>query len=303
MKNIKNVVAIGMGAIGCAYNSKIYDLNPDGLKVIAGGERGERYRKDGFIINGKRYDFKYTNPDDKSNPADLIIVSVKSNQLKQAICDIKNYVGSDTIIISLMNGITSEEIIGKEYGVDKILYALCIGIDGNRNGNNIKFSSYGSINFGEKTNKTYSTKVEAVKELFDRAQISYKIPENMMHELWYKFMVNVGINQSSAVLNKATYGVFQNNNYARELMELAMREVIMLSQKTGGNLNEDDMNNWYKVLSSMKPDSRTSMCQDILYGRKTEVDMFAGTVCELGKRYGIDTPVNKTLLNIIKTIE
>ncbi|MHC6180317.1 ketopantoate reductase family protein [Clostridium sp. JNZ X4-2] len=302
MNSIKNIAAIGMGAIGCAYDSKLYDLNPAGLKVIAGGERAERYKKNGFIINGKRYDFTYVDPEEKTEPADLIIVSVKSYQLCQAVEDMKNQVGKDTIIISLMNGITSEEIIGKKYGMDKMLYALCIAIDGNRKGNEISFSSYGNIVFGEKTNNIYSEKVQRIKELFDRADIAYSIPKDMMHSLWYKFMINVGINQASAVVRE-NYGVFQFVGAAKELMESAMWEVVRLSKKIGINLSGGDIEKWNKVLASMPPRSNTSMCQDIEYGRKTEVDIFAGTVCRLGEKYGVDTPVNRTLLNIIKAVE
>lgn len=302
MKSIKNISVIGMGAIGCAYNSKLYDMNPNGIKVIAGGERAERYKKNGFIINGKRYNFIYTSPQEKCEPADLVIVSVKANELNQAIIDINNHVGKDTIILSLMNGITSEEIIGKKYGMDKMLYSLCIAIDANRRENDIYFSSYGTIVFGEKFNTVYSEKVQAVKEVFSRAHISYEIPANMMHSLWWKFMINVGINQASAVL-RGTYGVFQNVEEAKDLMESAMWEVVAVSEKVGVNLDKNDIDRWYKVLETMNPDSKTSMFQDITYGRKTEVDMFAGTVCELGKKYNVDTPVNRTLFNIIKVIE
>ncbi|MCH3963647.1 MAG: ketopantoate reductase family protein [Clostridium sp.] len=302
MKTIKRISSIGLGAIGCAYNSKLYDLNPEGLRVIAGGERADRYRRDGFIINGKRYDFMYVDPKDRCEPADLIIVSVKANQLKQAVEDIKNHVGDNTIIISLMNGITSEKIIGSKYGMDKMLYALCIAIDGNRRGSHIEFSSYGSIAFGEENNRYHSEKVKAVEDLFERAGIQYEIPEDMKKSMWYKFMINVGINQTSAVLG-ATYGLFQNNDNARKFMESAMWEVIRLSQKAGANLNGNDIKKWYEVLDTMPKDSGTSMFQDIKYGRDTEVDMFAGTVCELGEKYNVDTPVNNTLLNIIKVIE
>ncbi|WP_446896964.1 ketopantoate reductase family protein [Clostridium sp. LBM24168] len=302
MKTIKKISAIGLGAIGCAYNSKLYDLNPEGLRVIAGGERARRYKKDGFIINGKHYDFTYIDPQEKCESADLILVSVKANQLEKAIEDIKNHVGDDTIIMSLMNGITSEEIIGSRYGMEKVLYSLCIAIDGNRNGNNIKFSSYGSIAFGEKSNSYYSEKVKVVRDLFEKAGIPYEIPEDMMKSMWYKFMINVGINQTSAVLG-GTYGLFQTNGNARDFMESAMWEVIKLSEKAGVNLSGDDIKKWYRVLDTMPKDSGTSMFQDIKYGRETEVDMFAGTICELGKKYGVDTPVNNTLLNIIKVIE
>lgn len=302
MGKIKNISLIGLGAIGCAYGSKIYDMNPEAIKVIAGGERAKRYREAGFFINGKKYNFKYVTPEEKCEPADLIIVAVKSNQLHKAIEDIKNHVGENTIILSLLNGITSEEIIGSVFGMDKMLYSLCVAIDANRDGNNINFSSYGNITFGEKNNTNYSQRVVAVKEIFEKAGIPYVIPEDMLHALWWKFMINVSINQCSAVL-RAKYGVFQSNTEARNLMDSAMMEVVKLSEKTGVNLNNEDIKKWYEVLYNMNPNSRTSMLQDVESGRKTEVDMFAGTVCELGNKYKLDTPVNRTLYNIIKVIE
>lgn len=301
MKKIKNISMIGLGAIGCTYASKLYDWNPECIKIIAGGERSERYKQNGFIINGKKYDFTYVDPDQKYEPDDLILVAVKSNQLSQAINDIKNHVGKDTIILSLLNGITSEEIIGEKYGMDKVLYSLCIG-DANRKGNKIDFSDIYCLNFGEKANIHYSEKVQAVKDLLESAKIHYKIPQDMMHSLWWKFMVNVGINQSSAIL-KGTYGTFQKSKDARELMESAMREVVRISVKVGVNLNDKDIEDWYKLLDKVAPNGRTSMCQDILFGRKTEVEIFAGTVCSLGKKYGVETPVNKTFYNIIKVME
>lgn len=291
-----------MGAIGCAYGSKLHDLAPENLRVIADGERIKRYREDGFIINGKPYSFNYVTPENETEPADLVIIAVKFTQLPQAIRDIRNHVGEKTIILSLLNGISSEEMIAESYGTDKILYSLCNAIDANREGNNVDFTTYGIIYFGEKTNTVYSEKVNAVKNLFDRAGIDYKIPENMMRALWYKFMVNVGINQSSAVTG-GRYGTFQTNQQAIDLMISAMREIISISEKAGIGLNEQDIQNQLDIFKKMNPEGRTSMLQDIESGRKTEVDMFSGTVCRLGEKYGVPTPVNRTLYRIIKTLE
>lgn len=299
--SINSISAIGLGAIGCTYYSKLYDYNPNIIKIVAGGERGLRYKKNGFVINGKKYDFTYVNPEEKCSPADLVIISVKSTQLAQALCDIKNHIGKNTIIISLLNGITSEKIIGEYFKTDNIIYSLCIG-DSNRDENRVDFSDMCHINFGEEKNDVYSENVKAVKELFDRSKINYNIPLDMIHELWWKFMVNVGINQVSAIL-KSNYGDFKKSGYAKELMNKAMFEVIELSKKAGVNLNEDDLNKWYKRLDSINPNSKTSMCQDIIYGRKTEVDIFAGTVCKLGENYDLDTPINRVFLDIIKAME
>jgi len=302
MKKIENISVIGVGAIGSAYTSKLYDMDPKCVKVIADRERAGRYVREGIFINDRLYKFNYVHPEEKCDPADLILIAVKYHNLKQTIKDIRNHVGKDTIIMPLLNGISSEEIIGAEYGMDKVLYALCVGIDAVRVQNNIQFSSYGQIQFGEKNNKAYSERVEAVKDIFDRANIEYSIPEDMIRAIWWKFMVNVGVNQASAVL-RAPYWVFQEIKEAHQFMESAMKEVVTLSQKIGINLKEDDMAQFVKTLKSLSPTGKTSMLQDVEAGRKTEVEMFSGTVCDLGKKYGVLTPVNEALFQMIRTIE
>jgi 2-dehydropantoate 2-reductase len=86
-------------------------------------------------------------------------------------------------------------------------------------------------------------------------------------------------------------------------MESAMREVMTIAKHLKIQLTEKDIENWYAILSGINPDGKTSMLQDIEAGRKTEVEMFAGKVVELGEKYGIPTPVNQTLLRIIKVME
>ena len=302
VRKIERVTVVGLGSLGAAYASKLYDLNPDSLSVLAGGERAARYKTEGIFINGKRYDFKYKSPEEAGEPADFILVAVKAYQLQQAIADMKHQVGEHTLILSVLNGITSEEEIGKVYGMDKLVYAASYGLTANREGNHIRFPSYGNLAFGEAVNEGYSDKVEAIRDLLERAGIPYNIPVNMLRSLWWKFMVNVGINQCSAVTG-GRYRLFQNCQQAKDLMEAAMREVILLSEKTGVFLNESDIGQWYEILNRLDPDSRTSMLEDIECRRRTEVDSFAGTVCDLGKKYGVDTTVNLTLYQAIKAIE
>jgi len=115
-------------------------------------------------------------------------------------------------------------------------------------------------------------------------------------------MVNVGANQASAV-RRANYGALRSSPEARELMDSAMREVITLAASLKVDLGEEDIGEWNKVLAGMNPEGKTSMFQDVEAGRKTEVEMFAGTVIELGKRYGVATPVNQRLFEELKRIE
>jgi 2-dehydropantoate 2-reductase len=141
-----------------------------------------------------------------------------------------------------------------------------------------------------------------VQEAFERAGAACETPVDMIRMLWWKFMINVGVNQSSAVM-RAPYGVFQSSSDAQALMDSLMSEVIVTAKRVGVNLDEKDLEAWYDVLNVLSPEGKTSMLQDIEAGRKTEVEAFAGKLVELGKNYGIPTPANQTVLRIIHVLE
>lgn len=302
MGNIKNVYFIGIGAVGGVYAARIQKNCPGCLKIIVDKERAERYRKSGILINGTKINFDFVHPDEIEETADLVIIAVKQHHLVQTIKDIKKLVGPDTTILSLLNGISSEEIIGKEYGMDKMLYSFCAGIDSTRIGTDIHFTNIGKIFFGDRLNSEASARVKSLCTFFDKAQVPYVIPENIIKEQWWKFMVNVGINQISAIL-RAPYGSFTTAGAARDLMLAASQEVVEISQKAGISLTEEDIKKYLNILETLSPLGKTSMLQDVEAGRMTEVDIFSGTVIELGLKYGIATPVNDVLYKIIKAIE
>lgn len=302
MRQIQTVYLCGLGAIGSSFADLLYKMDPQCIKIIADKDRIHRYTKDGIIVNGKKVPFQYIMPEESQPPADLIIIAVKYHQLQQSIADIQNFVGANTIILSFLNGIVSEEIIGCRYGMEKMLYSFVVATDALRVGTHMHFTKVGTVYLGEKNNQTYSPKLQAVLELFDRAGIPYVVPQDMIYELWWKFCMNVGINQVSAIL-KAPYGVFQTSPEAREIMEMACREVILLSRKAGVGLSDDSIQRYFDVVNTLSPEGKTSMLQDVEAGRKTEVEIFAGTVIALGEKYGIPTPVNDMLYRMIRVIE
>ena len=299
--SIEKVAIIGAGALGAAYGSILYEMDPGCVSFIASGARYEKLKRDGVVVNGKRYGIAVESPEE-ATPADLLIVAVKHHHLDQAIGEMKKAVGPATTILSVMNGIDSEERIGAVYGMDTVVYGLTLGIDAVREGNSVNYTNQGRIFFGEAKNPDMTDRVRRIHELFDRAGIAHVIPPDMIRSLWFKYMVNVGANQASAVL-RANYGALRSSPEARDLMDSAMREVIAIAGAIKVDLSEKDIGDWYKVLEGLNPEGKTSMFQDVEAGRKTEVEMFAGTVIELGKRHGVATPVNQRLFDELKRIE
>lgn len=299
--SIEKVAIIGAGALGAAYGSILYEMDPQSVSFIAAGGRYEKLNREGVVVNGKRYAITVENPEEAS-PAELLIVAVKHHHLDQAIGEMKKAIGPETTILSVMNGIDSEERIGAVYGIDKVVYGLTLGIDAVREGSSVNYTNQGRIFFGEPSNPGMTDRVRRIHELFDRAGIVHVIPPDMIRSLWFKYMVNVGANQTSAVL-RANYGALRSSPEARDLMDSAMREVIAIAGAIKVDLGEKDIGEWYKVLEGLNPAGKTSMFQDVEACRKTEVEMFAGTVIEMGKRYSIPTPVNQRLFDELKRIE
>ncbi len=302
MHKIQKVAIIGAGAMGSYFAGRFFDTDGFSTVLIAKGQRLDKLKTRGLVINGKSYPIPAIHPDEADSPVDLIIVALKHHHLEEAVQGLEKLVSDSTTIISVMNGLESEEYIGSIYGMNKVLYTISVAIDAVRHSNRTTYTKPGKHYFGEADNTRLSQRVLCVQEAFDRAKIVYETPKDMIRMLWWKFMINVGMNQASAVM-RAPYGVFQTSPDARGLMEALMKEVIALTDVLGVNLTNQDIEDWYKFLNVLSTQGKTSMLQDIEAGRKTEVEIFGGKVVELGKAHNVQTPFNQACLQIIHVLE
>ncbi|HSH42762.1 MAG TPA: 2-dehydropantoate 2-reductase [Arenicellales bacterium] len=298
------IAILGAGAMGGLYAWHFHRAPGFDVALVASGERAGRLRRDGLVVNGDPVAFQVFEPrreGEEPEPADLVIVAVKQHHLEQALDDVAPLVGEDTVFLSVLNGLDSEAVIAGRFGAGKVLYCIALAMDATREGNRITFQQPGRLHFGEARNTPASAKVRRVQEMLDRAGLAWQTPEDMLHAMWWKFMVNVGINQASAVM-RASYGVFNQSADARALMDALIGEVIAVSGPAGVPLGQTDLERWYEVLAGQPAAGKTSMLQDVEAGRATEVDIFAGKVIELGERYGVETPYNRAVYHILRVL-
>lgn len=231
MKDIKNVLICGVGAVGSIYADKIQNFDSDSLRVLVDEQRLKRYLDNPIVFNGKELNFNYVLPDENNYKADLIIIATKFYGLEDAINNIKNFITDDTVILSLLNGVTSEEIIAKAYGRDKLLYSYFIGHSAIRTGNSVVHDDVNTIVYGSE-NEADNENVLRVKKYFDKAGINYKIPEDIKHSLWLKFMLNVCANQPTAIL-RMTFGEMLENSCFMDFAIEVMKEVQAIAKAEG----------------------------------------------------------------------
>lgn len=300
---IKKVSIIGLGALGILFGNHLSKTMPkEDLRIIADEARIEKYKNQGIYCNGEQCDFYFMTPQQVCEPADLLIFAVKYDGLKEAIKAVKNQVAEHTIILSALNGITSEEVISEVYGMDKMLYCVAQGMDAVKVGNQLSYSHMGMLCFGERKPNFISEKVKAVEDFFIKTDFPHQVETDIYKRLWGKFMLNVGVNQTVAIY-EGDYGTVQRQGEARNKMIFAMQEVMLLSKKVGTNLTQEDLNYWLSVLDSLNPKGKPSMRQDMEAKRYSEVELFSGAVLKLAKHYCVSVPINKAFYDRITAIE
>lgn len=304
MKEIENVAIVGMGALGVMFGNLFAEkLGGQSVTFIADDSRIKRYHADGVYCNDKKCDFQFSNGENPEKPADLLIFSVKSTALETAIGQAKQLVGKDTVILSLLNGIVSEELIGAELGSQHVLYCVAQGMDAVKLGNRLTYAHLGQICIGILPDEPEKQALlQMTVALFDRVGLPYTVDTDIRRRLWGKWMLNVGVNQV-VMVERGTYGTIQKPGRAREMMIAAMREVIALAKLEGVDLAEEDLNGYVALMDTLSPEGMPSMRQDGIEERPSEVALFSGTVIEKARKHGIAVPVNEALLNAVKVIE
>ena len=297
MREIKNVLICGLGAIGTIYAEKLRDCTD--LRILTDKERFERYTKNPIIFNGKKLNFNYILPEEKNFTADLIIIATKFNGLFDSIKNIKNFVGENTIIMSLLNGVTGEKFIADKYGNEKVLYSYFIGHSSMREGRSIKHDGVNKIVFGSVEK---SENIQIVRNFFDKVGINYIVPNDIIYSMWLKYMLNVSSNQISAIL-RMTFGEMMNNPKCMEFIVETMKEVQIIAKAEGVKNTDKMIDDALLQFRQMSPEGKTSMLQDIEAGRKTEVEIFAGDMIKFGKKHNIPTPYNTVLKGIVEIIQ
>ena len=301
-----NTVIIGMGALGLLFGDMISsNADRENTVFLMDNDRYERHSKDIYRINGKEKTFRLASAGILGSvtfeTADLVIIATKYNGLDDAISMMKPYTDDNTVIISLLNGIISEDIISQTYNRDNIIDCVPIGMDAMRDGCSVNYTQEGRLQIGVRQ-QSQRKAFDRLCAFFDKAHVPYEAVDDIRHAMWNKFMINVGINQTCMVYETTYAGALSDPEAFSSLKE-AMHEVIRLASCEGVMLTNEDYENDLKILGGLKPDGYPSMRQDAVAKRYSEVELFAGTVLKLAAKHGIDTPANKRYYEEIKRIE
>lgn len=298
MAEIKKVLLCGLGAVGLTVACRVQENASDCLKVLLDENRLGKLQKKPMKMNGEEKIFDYITPDKKDFVADLVIISTKFDGLDSVLENIKNFVGSNTLILPIINGLKAEEKIAEKYGWEKVLRGYFICHSAERIGNEVTQDGIFKIVFGTDD----EMKNSKVARFFETVKIDFEIPVDILYAKWVKFGLNIVVNQCSCLL-KMKFGEMQRSEKFIAFAKNILKEVVELAKCEGVQRCENLVNDVIKALFLMSEDGKTSMWQDIEAGKKTELDIFAGTVLELGKKHNVPTPYNQVFYEMIRLLE
>ncbi|MDP6138922.1 MAG: 2-dehydropantoate 2-reductase [Candidatus Woesearchaeota archaeon] len=287
-----NIIVLGAGAIGSLYGAKLSKLND--VTLVARQKHINKINNDGLKIVGIEenvYKLKATAKIENIENNTLILLTTKVHDNKKAIDPIKDLIKKDTIILCMQNGLYSENI------VKSIVGDRCLVLRGITNVG-ATFLEPGKVQFSNLS----STKIEnsniseELAENFDKCGLKCSVSENIKQDIWKKLILNCVLNPVSAILR------VENGKIADERLNTLKKSIVDECLKVA---EKDDVRfdiDFVKIINDAIKDSRnlSSMHQDVLKGKKTEIDYLNGAVVELGKKYGIKCPVNEALVVIVK---
>lgn len=299
--HITTAAIIGRGAVGILYGDIIAQhLGLDAVTYIMDDARFDRHNGERIAINGRPFNLT-TIPESIAAPVDLVIVATKAGGLAGALDTMEHLVGPETCIISLINGIRSEERIAERFGWEHTVLAIAQGMDAVFLNGELTYTLPGEIRFGT-AEGTAPGVCEALDEYFTRAGVAHVVEADIRHRLWCKLMLNVGINQTCMAYG-STYGDVAVPGEQNRCFIAAMRETLAVAQAEGVNLTEEDLGEMARLAASLGADGMPSMAQDRVNHRPTEVEEFSGTIIRLAEKHGILVPQNRWLYERIRAIE
>lgn len=310
MKPVETVAIVGFGSLGAMYTGCFgRAMGTEGVFVVADEARVVAYRAEPTVFNGEVIQATYLTYDEAAaraveKPFDVVLFAVKYGALAEAMEQSAPLIGADTAIISVLNGVTSEEVLSQRFGWDRVLLCVAQQMDARKVGATVTAGCVGVMALGvhDASDAAQQENLARVTAWLTAIDQPFIVPDDIQHQLWGKLICNVGVNQACAVYDCCFDGIHAEGE-AREAMIAAMYEVAAVARAVGVGLTDDDVAYWLNIIDHLNPEGLPSLRQDVLARRPTEVELFSGTINRLGREHGVPTPVNERFYAAIKAIE
>jgi 2-dehydropantoate 2-reductase len=292
--SFRKIIVLGAGAVGSSYGAFLSRKND--VTLIANPDHVQAINSNGLTLSGdveETFAVKAQTKTEDIPSGTLLLLTTKMYDLPDATSGIKDLIKKDTVVLILQNGLENKELVKGILGnnIQVIRGLPMIGAE---------FTEPGKIVFRNGETVLESTKgVERIAKVFNECGLRTRISKQFREELWEKLVLNCVVNPLTGILR-----VRNNEIGVKSLMKLRhmiMEECIKVGEAEGIRFKPDLKRSVDKKILSYK--NFSSMYQDLMKEKKSEIDFLNGKIVELGKKNGVPTPVNEALVCMIKLLE
>lgn len=300
------ILIVGAGAIGGYFGGRLLEKDED-VTFLVREKRRQQLKENGLIvesIHGNMHlaETKTILAGEKAEPFDVILVSTKSYHLASAIEDIRPYVGAETMILPILNGISHIDVLTEAFGSEKILGGLCfIETTLDENGNVIQTSPIHDLVFGER-NGEKSERILKLQAAFDGTRANFRLSENIEQEMWHKYLFITSLSGITSLF-RSSIGPIREQPQGVETIKSLLHETISIMKSLDTPLADDIQETTFRRLNEMGFGMKSSLQRDMEKSLPTEGDHLFGYLLETAFKKGLPAPTLSVIYANVKIYE
>lgn len=308
------VAILGTGALGGVIAGCLADTEAE-LVCVSRGRTAEIlqsgltiFTPEGSVemIPGDRYSVidSESGPlnENMCNSCDVVIIAGKADSTSALSSIAEDIVADGGFVVSIQNGLGNAGIIASRVGWRRVVGGSTTHSAWRDGEGGVHWTGRGSFLIGSMDRSDPKPIESEFVSLLQEAGLNPVWSSEINKEIWRKLMVNVAINPICAIAGIRNGGLLEIPELWAQSLE-AMREAESVARASGVELGAIDIEDYLKKVVTSTAENRVSMLQDLMAGRRTEIDVICGAVISKGEECGIPTPRNEVLLALVKGIE
>ena len=301
------IAIVGPGAMGCLFAGLLVEAGQEDVWLFDKHEmRAREITKNGLKIEGiggnrSISGIRATADPQEIDLADLVLICVKSYDTAVASHSILPAVGDDTIVLTLQNGLTNVETISQILGKDRIIAGITSHGATMLGAGHVRHAGAGETVIGEPGGSS-SPRVECIAGILRSAGLQTITSRGIYNSIWAKLIINAAINPLTAI-TKLRNGELLQYDETRKLLSMTAEEAARVASARRILLPYDDATSAVEAVCRATSSNVSSMLQDVLRQRRTEIDAINGAIIDEARKTGTEAPINETLTYLVKGIE
>jgi 2-dehydropantoate 2-reductase len=304
---MKIAVLGGAGAMGSIFGGRLAHAGYDVTLVDVNRAAVDAINAHGVTVEDRSGNRIVGRARATADPAsagvqDFVLVFTKCYHTEGAVTAASPMIGPATTVVSLQNGWGNAPAIQGIVGEDKVFCGVTYNSGALRGPGHTVQGGVGVTHIGELKGGE-SARVNTLAAALNKAGLETEISSNVLKEVWSKLALNVSTLPTAAIFAWEARKLIEHQGMM-DLMAALLRETVAVAQAQGIPMDHDER--WAAItglLERISPTLKGSMPTDIEHRRKTEIDVINGAVVDAGKRLGIPTPHNATMVWLIHSLE